>query len=418
MNFKIYLLLFGAILFRLGWYYWGDSTQVFYPSNLKIYDTFELVSEPRSQNGTQTFQIGDYKIITSETPRLHFGDTVSVSGKVSCLQKAKSCSHPVIYYPELKMAERSKTSFWWEMAAVTRSKLLAIYHEVLPKREADLLSGIILGGQSLDYNFKNKLATVGLTHVVAASGMNVSFFSAGVLAVLTWVKLKRGLKVGFTIVIILFYATLTGFEPPIVRAVIMAGAISLASLAGRQHSGMTGLCLAGFVMLWVSPSLLTNPSFLLSFSAMIGQIFSGSLNFSLPKWGRPIIEIFLQSLLISALTFPLVVIFFSNFSLVSVLTNPLVLWTIEPIMILGVVIAGFANFFMPLSQALALPVQGMLEYFLWVTDIFSRPSQFLLHFSFGDPNAAILFALGYYLILGSSLHWYLQKQRSARIGVR
>jgi competence protein ComEC len=408
---KVYLVLLGFLLIRLGTYFLLSRSEIS-SAGQKVHYSGPIESEPRDREGVQSFKMGGYNIITRGAT-VHFGDTINLTGKTSCPQKASFCDHPTIYYPELKILEKSQTSFWWEAAANTRSKLLTAYQDVLPKKEADLLSGITLGSQGLNRDLKNKLATVGLTHVVAASGMNVSFFLAGVLLVLNYLRLKAGVKTVAAILLILFYATLTGFDPPIVRAVIMAAAVQVSALFGRQHSGVGGLVLAAGAMLWADPGLIINPSFLLSFTAMTSQITLSALNFPLPKLGRPVIEIFLQSLLISFFTFPIVVIFFSNFSLISIFTNPIVLWTIEPLMILGAGIASFGNIFMPISQALALPAQGMLAFFLWVVDTFSQINFIRFQFSFSDPNAAILFAVGYYFVLASVLLKLVRNERRA-----
>ena len=280
-----------------------------------------------------------------------------------------------------------------------RSKLTSTYYFFLSHDQASLLSGIVWGSRNLDYEFKVKLARVGLSHVVAASWMNVTFFAAGILATLKFLGLSRYFKIGLASSVILFYAALTGFDPPIVRAVIMAEAVLLASLTGRQNTGWGALLLAAYLMLWVSPELIISPSFLLSFSAMTSQIFLSTISDRLPKLGRPVIELFLQSTLISLTTFPLVVIFFSNFSLISLISNPLVLWIIEPIMILGTLMSSLGLFFTPISQALALPVAGMLEYFLAVVDYFSKSDHLIFHYSFPSADLAIIFAIVYYLIL-------------------
>ncbi len=53
-------------------------------------------------------------------------------------------------------------------------KVTQVYQDVLPFRQASLLSGIVLGNIGLDRSFRTRLANVGLTHVVAASGMNLT----------------------------------------------------------------------------------------------------------------------------------------------------------------------------------------------------------------------------------------------------
>ena len=181
----------------------------------------------------------------------------------------------------------------------------------------------------------------------------------------------------------------------------MASFTLVAIASGRPTTGYGGLLLAAVLMLWVSPELLVSPSFLLSFSSMIGQIFLSGIRVELPKLVAPVIEVFLQSLVAIAFTFPIVVIFFSRFSLVALFTNPLVLWTIEPLMVLGGLMAPLGLFFTPISQALAILAQGLLEFFLWVVNFFSQTSWTTVHISFADNTTALLFAAGYYLLLTS-----------------
>lgn len=290
-------------------------------------------------------------------------------------------------------------SLWFSGASWLRDKATSVYKETLSRDQASLLSGIVLGGAGLDRQFKNKLANAGLTHVVAASGMNVSIFSGFLLGLLSKIRISKIIKVIVAIVFTLFYATLTGFAPPIVRATIMFIFVLVASLFGRQNSGFVGLFIAAFLMLWVSPKLVTDASFLLSFASMTGQIFLSTIKLDLPKLQGLVIENFLQSFLALLFTAPLVIIFFAKFSLVAIFTNILVLWTIEPLMILGGVEIVLGIFFTEAARLIALPASGLLGFFLWVVNYFSQPSWAVVHWTLLPGWPTIFFILGYYLTL-------------------
>lgn len=283
--------------------------------------------------------------------------------------------------------------------SIITSKVINTYQSILPKRDADLLSGVVLGSIDLNKTFKTQLTTVGLTHVVAASGMNVSLFTAGALSILGLFKLKLNLKFSLILCLILFYTTLTGFAPPIVRASLMAVILVIATILGRKVNTWYLLVMTAYIMLWVSPDLVVSPSFLLSFTSMTGQIFLSTIKLDLPKFPNLIIQVFLQSLAALVFTFPIVVIFFSSFSLIAIFTNVIVLWTVEPLMLLGGLIATLGLFFTPLAHALALPAQGLLEFFLWVVDTFGQLSFAKVHFGFSNNLTAGMFAVGYYLLL-------------------
>lgn len=285
-------------------------------------------------------------------------------------------------------------------SAIT-SIVIKTYQSVLPKRDADLLSGVVLGSSGLSRSFKTELATVGLTHVVAASGMNVSLFIAGALSLLALFKIPKNLKFLLILVLIVFYSTLTGFAPPIVRASLMAGILVIATILGRKVNGWYLLTMTAYLMLWVTPDLVTNPSFLLSFTSTMGQIFLSTIKLNLPKFTNLIAQLFLQSLVALVFTLPIVLIFFSSFSLIAIFTNAIVLWTVEPLMLLGGLIASLGIFFTPFAQALALPAQGLLEFFLLVVDTFGKLSFAKVNFSFSSSLTAGMFAVGYYLLLTS-----------------
>lgn len=286
-------------------------------------------------------------------------------------------------------------------------KISQIYTDTLPYKEGSLLSGIVLGRIGLDRQFKARLANVGLTHVVAASGMNLTLFSGFIVWLVTILKLSRIYKVIVSLVFILLYSALTGFEPPIVRAGLMIGVSYLAMLSGRQRSGFWGLVWTAYLMLWAQPSLLTNASFLLSFSAMTSQIFLSSFLAELPKRPNFIEANFWQSFLAILFTAPIVLWFFAKFSLISLVSNVLTLWTVEPLMLLGGVVALSGLVSLPLARVLALPAEPLLAFFLWVVD-FLNHDVFLFRFQLSSP----LFVVGYYLALGGFVWWWTVSKRS------
>ena len=281
----------------------------------------------------------------------------------------------------------------------TRSQLIKVYRRALPAREADLLIGIVLGGQGTDAKLKRDLVVTGLTHIVAASGMNVSFVTSLVLGILSLVKLPRWFQAVLGAGAIVFYACLAGLGPPIVRATIMAVFALIAVTLGRQNSGWLGLAVAAFIMLWVSPDLVVSPSFLLSFAAMASQVSLSAIRIKVPNLWEPVIGNFLQSLAAIVFTLPIVIVFFTRFPLVSLLTNVLVLWTIEPLMVLGACVGVVGLIFTEASQAIAWPASALLRFFLWVVASFAGSEGNIVHLTWADPALGLLFALGYYLLL-------------------
>lgn len=399
---RFYFLLLIILVDRLVSFWWNKE-QIVYHSGETVDITATLDGEPRPQGALQAFKANNYQILASSNLPVHFGDRIRIKGKVSCPQKAVACSRPQISRPEIQLLAPGNLNFWWRGAQALRTRVLFNYQAVLTPSQANLLSGIVLGNLSLNRDFKNKLANAGLTHIVAASGMNVSLFSVGVFWLLSLFHIGRTARVILASGLILFYATLTGFEAPIVRAVLMAEFSFAGMLLGRQTGGFSGLLMAAYLMLWVSPDLIISPSFLLSFAAMMSQILLSTFEWEAPKNWRLIMEPALQNLAAILATFPIVLIFFSNFSLFSLISNLLVVWMVEPLMILGGLMATLGLIFTPISRACALSAQALLDFFLWVVDFANRANLFQIHLSFANNITAVLFAAGYYLLLAGLL---------------
>src|SRR6185312_6794584 len=112
----------------------------------------------------------------------------------------------------------------------------------------------------------------GVLHVIAASGMNVTFVSAALLFSLG-LFLNRRNALLFGSLGIIFYLFLVGLQPSILRASIMGLLAFGAGLLGRQHIGIFALFVSGYVLLLWQPNFLFDVGFQLSFMATCGIMF-------------------------------------------------------------------------------------------------------------------------------------------------
>lgn len=397
---RFYLFLILLLGVRMLWYF-ATATQVVYKQGSVVTLEGVLNTEPEVIGSTIKFNLNNVTITAGSGPVVHFGDQVKIVGKISCFQKAPTCSQASIYRPEISVVSASDLNGWWVTASNIKQRFNAIFQEGLRRQQADLLTGIVLGGKGLNQAMKTKLANVGLSHVIAASGMNVSFVAGIAYFILQPLRLKKIYKVIVAIGFISFYATITGFDPPIVRALIMSVVVTVAGLLGRTSSMETGLGITAFIMLWVSPTLITSASFLLSFSAVIAQISLSDLKINVPTWVTPVIEIFLQSLFASLFTLPIILIFFAKFSLISVFINPVVLWTIDPLMVLGGIAGITGMVWLEAGKFILLPAGVLLSYFYKMVDLATQFTFLNFRFSFYENSLSLIFMGGYYLLLAT-----------------
>ena len=146
---------------------------------------------------------------------------------------------------------------------------------ILPEPQASLVQGIVLGMRdNIPTSLRTDFAQSGTTHLLAISGLHLSIVTGILLATGRWIFGRRyNIYIWLALVAIWFYAVITGMNPPVMRAAIMASLFLAADLLGRQLSVITPLTFAGAIMVGIDPQVLWNASFQLSFLAMVGLIF-------------------------------------------------------------------------------------------------------------------------------------------------
>lgn len=145
---------------------------------------------------------------------------------------------------------------------------------VVPEPHASFLSGLLFGGSSsLSQDIRDDFASTGTSHILAASGFNVSLFT---LVFLTWVThttLGRRRGAFATAALLAAYVAAAGATAAVVRAALM-GAVTLAGFVTRRKpSVLNMLLLALAAMLAWNPLLLRDDvGFQLSFVATAAML--------------------------------------------------------------------------------------------------------------------------------------------------
>lgn len=165
-----------------------------------------------------------------------------------------------------------------QLALITREhaqRLLAAGIEDFPSIHA-LLQAMTLGETSgLTPEQLEAFRQTGTLHLFSVSGLHV-----GMMAVIFWFALKL-LRLPFpvqilaVILLLFFYATVTGLRPASVRAAFMASVILLGWLLQRPSSPTNSLAAAGFILLLLNPPLLFHPGFQLSFLVVFSILVLG-----------------------------------------------------------------------------------------------------------------------------------------------
>lgn len=377
-----------------------------------------LLDEPRKTISGQTFYINKIKIFAPKHPELHYGDRIKITGKIEKSVFSNKDSKVIskawfVKNPKIQLVKREKSRIL-SLAYLIRQKVSNTFNKYLSKNHAGLLQGIVLGvKENLDKNFYEALKSTGVLHVVAASGMNVSMVVLALQSVfLTFLRRKITLIV--SVLGIAFYAALSGLEPSIIRASIMSAFAILAGLLGRQNYSYLGLFLAGFILLIISPDLIQDVGFQLSFVSTLGIICLKPLMEPLRvnpcktnSVTAQLTDDFTTTFSAQISTLPILVASFGSYQPLSILVNILILWTIPILMALGA-IAAFFSFFAPFLSGivlfLAYPFLLFFEKTVMLASSITKPLEI-------DRLPYILLA-GYYLILLSVVLYFNKPKKT------
>jgi len=139
------------------------------------------------------------------------------------------------------------------------------------KTTAGLLRGLLLADRgSIDYVIKNEFVNSGVVHVLSVSGLHVGYIVLIFLVVFN--RFNIFTRYTLTLIGLLFYLIITGADAPVFRSTVMAVALLGAPALGREYNSLNALSLSALIILLISPNELFNPSFQLSFSAILSLI--------------------------------------------------------------------------------------------------------------------------------------------------
>ena len=137
---------------------------------------------------------------------------------------------------------------------------------------ASMVKGLILGNnREIQEDVKTAFSNAGISHVLAVSGMHVTYIILGISISLKKVIGKRKSNI-FTIFIIIFYMFITNFSPSITRAGIMSILYIFSNIIHRKSDILTSISFSLLIILIYNPFLIMNLGLQLSYGGTIGII--------------------------------------------------------------------------------------------------------------------------------------------------
>ena len=272
-----------------------------------------------------------------------------------------------VAYPSSSLLQQGQGNPIYSALYTLRQHALDVVYSLFPDPEASLLAGILLGVQSgIPEQVQEAFRLTGTSHIIVISGFNITIIAAFFTLLFSRLLGERRGAVISGIAIIL-YTLLVGANPAVLRAAALGILTLLGHQVGRRQVGLNSLMFVAAVMACITPTVLWDISFQLSFAATLGIMlyaepfihwFTNFVARFIPpekadRLAGPFGEYFLLTLAAQVTTLPLMIYYFKRISLTAFIANPLILPVQPPLMVLGGLAVLTGLMFQPLGQLFA-----------------------------------------------------------------
>jgi len=343
---------------------------------------------------------GSLWVTIDKTEVIKRSDIVTVSGK---LKEGFAAFAGSIYRAKLLEVERPVPG---DVAVGWRDWFAERVRSQLPEAESALGLGFLLGlRRALPPDLVEALKVAGLTHVIVASGYNLTILVR--LSRRLFVKVSKYLATLSSALMILSFMAITGLSPSMSRAGLVAGLSLAAWYYGRTIHPLVLIPLAAAITLLINPQFGWNDlGWQLSFAAFAGVIIFAPLlqrYFFGDKKPSTLRQVIGETLSAQIFTLPLLVVSFGVMSNVAVLANALILPLVPLAMLLTFLVGVFTS--LPgVNVVLATITTWLLNYMIKVADWLAGQTwaQVELEISWWQVGVA-------YLVLAVAI-WWMQRQ--------
>lgn len=228
-----------------------------------------------------------------------------------------------------------------------------------------LLCALLLGEKDyLPTGTKLDFSRIGISHILALSGMHLAILTMGLTKLLRFLGLGKKAATVSGIIFTFLYMTLTGFSVSVTRAGLMLIISSLLYLFAKSKDSLTSLFVAVALICIFEPFSIYDTSLWLSAFATLGiVVFSEflSMKYSKPSFSKWLVTSILSSFFAIGATFAITTLKFDGLSLLAPLTTLLFSLLTEVFIYVGLLLVLLGSF-LPIRYLL-IPLGDFILYF-------------------------------------------------------
>lgn len=258
-----------------------------------------------------------------------------------------------------------------------------------------IIGAIILGDKTdLDSDIKELYSVSGIAHILAISGLHISFIGMAIYRLLRR-RFRFLFSAAVSIPVVLSFGIMSGFGISTIRAIIMFILKIMGEVLGRKYDAITAISLAGLVLLVQNPFVVCNSGFQMSFGAIIAIVLILPIVEEILNTDNKIIKVLSANFTISLVMNPILAWNYYELPTFSFLLN-IVVVPLMSVVIVSSIVGIFCSCIMfGFGKIVIFPGCGILELYTFLCNIINKSS--VASIVVGQPKVTIIIV--YYAIL-------------------
>ena len=299
-------------------------------------------------NGDVTAEV----TLFTDSTSADIGDSVTLVGKASVLKDSYTFPTKSYYkakgiYLQINGVSRFEytpdNGFSLKRAVYGyRSHIQDVMGSIMDSESKAAMTAMLFGDKSeLESSAKTLMYRSGIGHIMAVSGVHLSVLCSLVWLILSKLPINRYLRFGLLLLPIACFILLAGMSNSVLRSAVMITIVYGAELFKRRADTFNSLGIAVIILTAASPFAVRDASFLLSVAGVfgIGVAAPEVIRFIEEKHSLGVIaQSFVASCCVSAVVFPVTMLFFDEVSVMSPVSNLLLIPVCELILIGGIIV--------------------------------------------------------------------------------
>lgn len=368
------------------------------------------------ENGEKSVSVKRIFVNTEKIPNVKIGNIIKVRGKLRQFEEAanKGNFDSKKYYLSL--------GFYGKIEAGTieiinsdysgiRQGLYELRMEIIERLEKlcsdnkgifsiinnknGIIGAIILGDKTdLDSDIKELYSVSGIAHILAISGLHISFIGMAIYRLLRR-RFRFLFSAAVSIPVVLSFGIMSGFGISTIRSIIMFILKIIGEVLGRKYDAITAISLAGLVLLVQNPFVVCNSGFQMSFGAIIAIVLILPIVEEILNTDNKIIKVLSANFTISLVMNPILAWNYYELPTFSFLLN-IVVVPLMSVVIVSSIVGIFCSCIMfGFGKVVIFPGCGILELYTFLCNIINKSS--VTSIVVGQPKVTIIIV--YYAIL-------------------